>query len=369
MVIIALVYVLLAWGIFFKLRLLPFNWPWQIVTVLVGCAILGVFMALFNTMTPSGRIAVVGRVVEVTPNVMGTVTSIEVQPNTLVRAGSVLFRIDPAPYQAKVKQLKAAVAEAEQKVAQYKAQVDLAVADVTGLTSQLSYSEKRRDDLERLARTAASSEFKLQDAVAQVDLLNAQLQAARAREANSRLVLGSEIDGQNTTVAQLQAQLDNAAWELDQTTIKAPTDGYVSGMTLSVGARAVPLKASMSFIVASETSIIGVFDQAGYVSIRPGAPVRLVFAHLPGQVFHSRMGAVAQGIGQGQVAVSGSLFKSEAVGTSATYPTLIDVPADLDPALLRLGIVGTATVVPETSGAIGVLAGIILWAKAYVAYL
>jgi multidrug resistance efflux pump len=120
--------------VFFRFKLLPWNWPWRIVTLVVGCAILAVFIALLNTLTPSGRIAVVGRVVEVTPNVAGTVTSIPIERNQLVKAGTVLFQIDPAPYQAKVKQLQAAVAEARQKVEQLKAQVDLAVADVKGTT-------------------------------------------------------------------------------------------------------------------------------------------------------------------------------------------------------------------------------------------
>ena len=64
MVIIALLYVGVAWLVFFRFRLLPWNWPWRIVTVLLGGAILAVFIALLNTLTPSGRIAVVGRVVE-----------------------------------------------------------------------------------------------------------------------------------------------------------------------------------------------------------------------------------------------------------------------------------------------------------------
>jgi multidrug resistance efflux pump len=66
-------------------------------------------------------------VVEVTPNVAGTVTSIPVEPNVLVKAGTILFQIDPAPYQAKVKQLQAAVAEARQKPERLKAQVDAAL--------------------------------------------------------------------------------------------------------------------------------------------------------------------------------------------------------------------------------------------------
>ena len=69
------------------------------------------------------------------------------------------------------------------------------------------------------------------------------------------------------------------------------------------------------------------------------------------------------------MAVSGSLFTAEAVGNSTTYPALINIPGDVDPAFVLPGVVGTATVVPEGAGAIGTLASIILWMKAFVAYL
>jgi multidrug resistance efflux pump len=369
MVIIALLYICAAWLVFFRFKILPWNWPWRIVTVLLGGVILAVFVALLNTLTPSGRIAVVGLVVEVTPNVAGTVTSIQVQPNILVKAGAILFRIDPAPYEAKVKQLQAAVAEARQKVEQLKAQVELAVADVKGLGSQLAYAEKRRNDMGTLARTSAASEFKLQDATAQVDLLTAQLQAARAREVNARLALESEIGGENTTVAQLNAQLENARWELDQTTIRASADGYVSTMALAVGARAVPFRGAMSFILADEIMIVGLFDQNGFQTIKPGVPVRLVFANRPGKVYNSVIADVMRGTGQGQIAVSGTLARAESVGTSTTYPARIDLPNGVDPDMLRLGMVGTATVISDRAGPIGLLAMILLWVKAYAAYL
>jgi multidrug resistance efflux pump len=355
--------------IFFRFKLLPWNWPWRIVTVLLGCFIFAVFVALLNTLTPSGRIAVVGRVVEVTPNVAGTVTSIPVEPNVLVKAGTVLFQIDPAPYDAKVKQLRAAVAEARQKVEQLKTQVDLAVADVKGLGSQLDYAEKRRADIEKLAQSGSTNQFALQDAIAKVELLTAQLQAASAREINARLALGSEIGGENTTVAQLNAQLENAQWELEQTTVRAAGDGYVSGLTLAVGARTVPLRGALSFILAKEITIIGVFDQNGFKNIKHGAPVKLVFANRPGEVYYSAITDIVRGVGQGQVAVSGTLARAEMVGTSTTYPAEIALPKNLDPDMLRLGMVGTATVISDKAGPIGLLATILLWVKAYVAYL
>jgi multidrug resistance efflux pump len=314
MVIIALAYICLAW-LLFRFKLLPWNWPWRIFTALLGVSLLAVFLGLLNYLTPSGRIAVVGRVVEVTPNVAGQVTKIDVQPNVLVKAGTILFQIERAPYEYKVKQLRAALAEARQKAAQLQGSADLAAADVKAASAQLSLAERRRDDIERLSLKDAASQFRLQDAATQAELLAAQLEAAQAREANAKLALGSEIEGENTTVAQLAAQLDNAQWELDQTTIRAPADGYASAMALAVGARVLPARSALSFILADEVTLVGVFSQNGFQSVKPGATVKLVFANKPGHIYKSTVGNIVQGVGQGQIAVSGVLARAESIGT------------------------------------------------------
>jgi multidrug resistance efflux pump len=104
---------------------------------------LAVFVGLHNTLTPSDRIAVVGRIVEATSNVAGTFIPIQVEPNALIKTGTILFQIDRTSYDAKVKQLKM--------------QIDLAVAEVKGLASHSEYCQKRRDDTERLAWTSTPS--------------------------------------------------------------------------------------------------------------------------------------------------------------------------------------------------------------------
>jgi len=355
--------------VFFRFKLLPWNWPWRIVTVLVGVGILAVFLGLLNYLTPSGRLAVIGRVVEVTPNVAGQVTDIDVQPNVLVKAGAILFQIERTPYEYKVKQLQAAIAEARQKVEQLKSNIDLAAADAEAIAAQLAYADMKRAALEQLVATNSAAKLADDEARAQVRSLAAQLVAARARETNAKLALGSEIDGEHTTVAQLVAQLDNAKWELDQTTIRAPADGYVSTMALAVGARAVPLRSVLSFILADDITLVGVFSQNGFRSVKPGATVKLVFANKPGRVYRSTVGEIVQGVGQGQIAVSGILARAESIGTSSDYPALINVPADMDRNMLRLGMVGTATVISDDAGPIGFLATILLWVKAYAAYL
>src|SRR5262245_7377745 len=106
MLIVILLYAALVWLLFFRLKLLPFNWTFGSLAVAVGAAIVLVFLALLSNLTPSGRIEVLGKVSEVTPNVSGQVTSIPVERNVLVKQGTTLFQIDKARYEHKVRQLK-----------------------------------------------------------------------------------------------------------------------------------------------------------------------------------------------------------------------------------------------------------------------
>src|SRR5215208_513588 len=130
----------------------------------------------------------------------------------------------------------------------------------------------------------------------------------------------SEIGGVNTTVAQIQAQLEQAKWELEQTTIRAPGDGYVSTMAVAVGARALPARSLMSFIVGEDVVIIGMFPPNGFHAIKPGAKVRLVFGNLPGRTFDTTVSDIPRGVGEGQIAVSGVLARAGSIGGASVYP-------------------------------------------------
>ena len=141
MLIILTLYILLAWLLFSKLKLLKWGWVSGSVVAIGGAFILAVFLALFNYLTPSGNFTVVSRVTEVTPNVSGQVIDIPVKLNVPVKAGTVLFRIDPAPFQYKVQNLEASLAQANQQVKQLKANYEQASANVEGLTQATRLSD------------------------------------------------------------------------------------------------------------------------------------------------------------------------------------------------------------------------------------
>ena len=90
-----------------KLKIVPFNLFWKISPVIV---LLLLLVGLFIPMgwgAPSGPALVGRQSVEIAPNVAGEVIEVAAEPNKPLKANDVLFRIDPAPYEAKVKALEA----------------------------------------------------------------------------------------------------------------------------------------------------------------------------------------------------------------------------------------------------------------------
>ena len=159
MVIILCLYIVALWVIFSKFKLVRWGWLSGTVSVLIGVFILAIFLALFNYLTPSGRVTVTGRVVEVTPNVTGQIVSIPVKPNVPVKANDVLFQIDPAPFQYKVAQLQASLAAAKQQTEILKSNYEQATANVTGLAAQVAFNAKRLGDVQKLATEGTNTQF------------------------------------------------------------------------------------------------------------------------------------------------------------------------------------------------------------------
>jgi multidrug resistance efflux pump len=369
MVIILCLYIVAMWLVFSKFKLVRWGWLSGTISLLVGGFILATFLALFNYLTPSGRVTVAGRVMEVTPNVTGQIVAIPVKANVLVKANDVLFQIDPAPFQYKVSQLRAALAGAKQQAEILKSNYDQATSNVVGLDAQVKYNAKRLADIQKLYAGGADTGFKEQDTQVQLETVTAQLNVAKATQQSAKLAMDSQVGGVNTTVAQIQAQLENAEWELSQTIIRAPADGYVPVMALTVGDRALQASSVLSFIVESEITIIGMFSQNGFQTIKIGAPVDIVFDNAPGRIYHAKITAIPKGVGQGQLATSGAIARTNAIGGTTTFPAVISTPDEMSRDSLRLGMSGSATAFAGNAGVIGLLASILVWVSSYTAYL
>src|SRR5882757_7674269 len=230
-----------------KFGVVRFNLFWKtspfIVLLLLN---LGLFIPM-GWGAPQGPVLVVRNSVAIVPDVAGEVLDVPVKANAPLKAGDVLFRIDPVPYQAQVAAIEA----------------------------QLKLSDLRLSQMTQLFERDSGRGFDVQQRQSEVD--------------------------------QLKAQLDGAKWNLDKTTVRAPADGYVTNVALRKGARVanLPLAPVMAFMDTSNTLIGVELAQIDARYVAPGQDVEVTFKYLPGQVFAGKVETVLQAIATGQVQTSG----------------------------------------------------------------
>ena len=369
MLIILCLYIVALWPVFSKFKLVRWGWLSGTISLLIGGFILATFLALFNYLTPSGRVTVTGRVVEVTPNVTGQIVTIPVKPNVPVK--SKRRAVSDRPGAISIQGRAVAGIARRRKAERRNIESELRSGDGECYgphrAGRIQYKAQRGHSEACSGRCqhgipGAGPPESIRDVLA-------QLNVAKAAQQSAKLALDSEIGGVNTTVAQIQAQLDDADWELSQTTIRAPADGYVTVVALTVGDRALQVRSVMSFIVEKEITLVGMFSQNGFQTIKEGAAVDIVFDNVPGRIYHARIIAIPKGIGQGQVAVSGTLARTNALGGATVFPAEISIPDGMNRDQLRLGMSGSATAFAGNAGVIGLLASILVWVGSYTAYL
>ena len=163
------------------------------------------------------------------------VTAVLVEEGTHVKKGQTLFQFDRTVYESKVRQLEAELAEAKQNVKVLEADVALAEGKKIAAQANLAYAEYRQ----HAAETLRSETF---GTVLQADQWTAEARrdAAAVNEADGKLKravlkLESEIGGVNTKVASVEAQLQQARYYLDNTTLVAPEDGRIVNLQVRPG--------------------------------------------------------------------------------------------------------------------------------------
>jgi len=304
-----LIYTALCTAIF-KIFKIPVN-KWTLPTAALG----GIFMIGFillvmnynHPFTSTARIYFA--TTPIMPNVKGRVIEVPVEPNAPLKQGDVLFKIDPTPYQYVVDQKKALLAEAETNVKQLKAAFDQAQANVEKVKVQLKLAE---DDYGRqlyLFEKKVIAQATLDTSIRNLDAAKQALAASEAAAESARLAYESEISGVNTTVARLRAELGEAQYNLDQTTVVAPGPGYVTQMALRPGMYVIPapLRPAMVFVHADDQQLAAGFQQNSLQRVRSGDEAEVAFDAIPGKVFKGKVRYVLDAIATGQLQATGAL--------------------------------------------------------------
>ncbi|CAN7716807.1 HlyD family secretion protein [Rhizobium sp. LjRoot98] len=364
----------------FKIFRIPVN-QWSVSTaVLGGIFLIGSLILLMSYNHPySGDGRIYFTSAPVIPAVGGLVVEVPVQANTPLKKGDILFRIDPRPYQYAVDQKKAALAEAKQAVLQLKASLDAATAIVEGARSTRDRSkqsyERYLDIYEKSKARGGGT------AVSELDVENrrglymtevAAVATAEAQASQARLAYESEINGVNPAVARLQAELLNAEFDLDQTTVRAPGDGYVTQVFLRPGmmANPLPLRPVMVFIDSEDRMLAAAFVQNSLQRVIVGDEAEVSFKAVPGKIFKAKVGAIIDVMAQGQLQPTGALIDPQSPERSQAGQTLarIDILEDTSAYQLPGGVVADVAVYTHHWHHVAILRKVLLRMSAWMNY-
>ncbi len=303
------IYSLIVWLIFFKLKLLPWTFVSQVVVITIPIVGLAVLILLLNVVAPSSHdVKVINYVVQVVPQVSGQIVDVPVRDNQEVTKGEVLFRIDSVPFVLKVRRLEAQLANVRGGLGQAGSELKAAQENTASLRIQLGLAELRVRQYTELVQAGAGDKFDLEDAQSSAADLRARIGAAQASEQKVRERLGTRVGGDQAEVAEIQAQLAQARWELEKTTVLAPGDGYAINVQIRPGtyAAALPLRPVMT-LVQKEQQVYALFAQNELAFVEPGNEAEFTVRALPGRLMKARVKDVIWAQGQGQLSPSGDL--------------------------------------------------------------
>lgn len=197
--------------------------------------------------------------VSVTPQVSGSIIDLNVRDNQRVSAGDVLFRLDDTPYRIAVM---------------------TAQAQLTKAQTELAKARHEADRRQGLPKNFISAE--------DLDTVNIALQAAKAN------------------VEAATATLEHARWQLEQTVVKAPVDGWVTNMSTRPGDYAAVGHPVFALVDSHSFYVVGYFEETKLRHIRPGDRATIVL-YSNNQTLQGHVSSIGRAINDQSVASDSKL--------------------------------------------------------------
>lgn len=370
---IILTYVAIAWSIF-KIFKIPVN-KWTVPTAaLGGVFIVGALILLMNYNHPYTELAQKAVVaIPITPQVTGVVSEVTNKQNTLIKKGEMLFRLDNTRYQARVDRLQADLTTAIHNTQSLKGQLDEAIANTQHVSAERDrlYEDYQRYIAGSRAKVNPFSERDIDNARQNFLAQDALVKSSLAEQAQIKSQLDSQVNGEQSQIVSLRAQLTEARYNLDQTVVRAPSDGYATQVLIRPGtyAAALPLRPVMIFIPEQKRQIIAQFRQNSLLRLKAGDEAEVVFTALPGQVFPGKLTSILPVVPGGTYQAQGSLQSLTLTPGSDGVLAVIELIPNDDVDALPDGIFAQVAVYSDHFSHVSVMRKVLLRMTSWMHYL
>ena len=268
------------------------------VVVMVGAAY-GAYWAMVARYYQSTDDAYVnGNVVQITPQISGTVISIGADDTQFVKAGQPLVRLDQADAKVALDQAEAQLAKTVREVRNLFATTDQLQAAVDVRRTDLATAQKDLARREQLGKSGAVSGEELQHARDAVQAAQGSLMAAQQQLVANRARIDHTTLEDHPEVRNAAAVVRNAYLNYARTDLPAPVSGFVARRNVQLGQRVGPGAPLMAVVPLDQVWVDANFKEPQMAAMRLGQPVTLT-ADLYGSSvrYHGKVAGFGAGTG------------------------------------------------------------------------
>jgi membrane fusion protein (multidrug efflux system) len=312
-----------------------------VIVILIAAVAYGLYyflVARFHESTDDAYVN--GNVVQITPQVTGTVIAVNADDTQTVKAGDPVVVLDPADARVALQQSEANLGQVVRQVRglfaddnQYQAQVEVREADLS----------RAQDDLRRrmtIAQTGAVSQEEISHARDAVRSAQAALDAAKQQLASNRALTANTTIADHPNVEAAAAKVRDAYLANARNTLPAPVTGYVAKRSVQVGQRVSPGNPLMAIVPLNGVWVDANFKEVQLKHMRIGQPVELT-ADVYGSsvVFHGKVVGFSAGTGSAFSLLPAQNATGNWIKVVQRLPVRIELdPQELEKHPLRIGL-------------------------------
>ena len=327
-----------------------------------------------NPWTRNGQVR--AEVIQITPRVSGPIVDLPIRDNQLVKAGDLLFEIDPRTFAASLEQARAQYDKTgdsylaqEKQVEAARSQVEMsraAVIQAQSSVSQLdSTIEKNQAEYERqlemlpkkatsqktVERAEANYEVAVEQrkgAVAGLAQARAGLSQAEASLAQAQATLGALGDA-NASIREARATVRQAELNLEFTRVVAPVDGYVTNLNLRLGSHTVANQPALALVDVNSYWVDAYFKETAIADMQAGDHAIVTLMSFPDQPLEGTVDSLGWGIAQQDGSTGFELLPNvsptfEWIRLAQRVPVRIKLDELPEEVILRVGTTGSVLV-------------------------
>lgn len=270
-----------------------------LVFIGIGVAFLLMYLLVWRYEQSTDDAYVNGHLVQITPQIAGTVQKVTVDDTQTVKANQVLVALDSSDMQMAYERAQDELINAIRENQQQTAQSGQASAQVLAQKAQLARLQLDYKRRQGLAGTDAISAEEISHARAAVTEAKANLNATLAQEAAAKAVLGHDVPlRQQPAVLTAISHIKDAWLNLQRTQIHAPVAGQVAKRSVQVGQKVAAGTALMAVVPLDNLWVDANFKESQLENMRIGQPATLTADTYSGKVkYHGKVIGLSAGTG------------------------------------------------------------------------